>query len=188
MEINPEVPVTQNEPVVEIPKIEEAALSSEEIADLRHKAEVSSQNFERAKKAEQRAKELEESLALLDTNPSYTGDEDVGKLKSEIAEIKGKFAKSEVIEAHPVLKEIWNDFESFHAQEDNKGMSIKTAAKAFLTEKGLLDPVRKGLEKPTGGPRVPFTSGMSAEEAKKLRETDYKKYTEMLRKGQINVS
>jgi len=188
MENEPEMPVTQNELEVEIPKIEEKGLSQEEIADLRHKADVSSQNFERAKKAEQEKRELEERLALLESTPSYIDDEESRKLRSEIAEIKGKFAKSEVIENYPVLKDCWKDFESFHELDENKGMNIKTAAKAFLTEKGLLDPVRKGLEKPTGGDRAPISSAMSSDEVKKLRETDYRKYLEMLKKGQIKVS
>jgi hypothetical protein len=55
-------------------------------------------------------------------------------------------------------------------------------------EKGLLEPVRKGLEKPTGGDRTPLSSGMSTEEVKSLRETDYKKYREMLKKGLIKFS
>lgn len=188
MENEPEVPVTQNEPVVEIPEIKEVALSAEEIADLRHKAEVSSQNFERAKKAEQEAKELRESLALLDTAPSIMDEEKVRTIEGELAEVKSKLARTEVIEQYPVLKETWSDFESFRNSEDNKGMSIKTAAKAFLTEKGLLDPVRKGLEKPTGGDRAPISSGMTSDEAKKLRETDYKKYMDLLKKGLINVA
>lgn len=40
-------------------------LSPEDIADLKHKAEVSSQNFERAKKAEEARKKAEEELAKL---------------------------------------------------------------------------------------------------------------------------
>ena len=98
-----------------------------------------------------------------------------------------KLSKSEVIESHPELKESWSEFEKFREDEDNKGMNLKTAAKAFLVEKGLLNPQRKGLEKSTGGTKAPQTSGMTSDEVKKLRETDFKKYRDMLIKGQIKV-
>lgn len=42
---------------------EQETLTPEEIADLKHKAEVSSQNYERAKKAEEAKKALEAELA-----------------------------------------------------------------------------------------------------------------------------
>lgn len=45
-------------------------LSPEDIADLKHKAEVSSQNFERAKKAEAEKKALEVELAKAKQTPS----------------------------------------------------------------------------------------------------------------------
>jgi hypothetical protein len=69
-------------------------------------------------------------------------------------------------------------------------MSLKTAAKVFLTEKGLTgETQRKGLEKPTGGDRTPIVSGtMTAEDAKRLRDTDYRKYSDMVRKGQIKIA
>jgi hypothetical protein len=43
----------------------EQTLTAEELADLKHKAEVSSQNFERAKKAEEARKVAEEELKKL---------------------------------------------------------------------------------------------------------------------------
>lgn len=190
MENQLEVPETQIIPEVTTPIIAEETLTAEQIADLTHKATVSSQNFERAKKAENEVKELRaqlEELASINEVPSDDPDEDARKLKAEISDIKGKLAKSEILEAHPELKELWNDFESFRNEPENKGLQLKTAAKAFLIEKGILEPKRKGLEKPTGGQRTPLSSGMSSEELKKLRETDFKKYREMLKKGQIKL-
>ena len=93
-----------------------------------------------------------------------------------------------MIESHPQLKELWSDFEEFRSDPDNKGMNMKTSAKAFLVEKGILEPQRKGLEKPTGGPRAPVSTGMTTEDIKNLRETNFKKYEEMLAKGQIKFS
>jgi hypothetical protein len=94
-------------------------------------------------------------------------------------------AKKDVQNAHPALKENWEDFESFRADPENKGMNLKTAAKAYMIEKGLLDKPRVGLETTTGGTRQPITQGMTVEDVKKLREGNYKKYVEMLQKGQI---
>lgn len=183
-----EGPEPQNTPEGTTPSVEESTvtLSKAELEALQHKAEVSSQNFERAKKAETKLRELE-SISFTEV-PS---DEDAGrvaKLESDMAEIRARDAKRDVIESNPILKEHWNDFESFRESEENKGMNLKTAAKAYLTEKGLLEPKRIGLEKPTGGTRAPVSVGMTAEEVKNLRETDFRKYTDMLMKGQIQVS
>ena len=168
-----------------LPPAPEVTISQTELDDLKHKAEVSSQNFERAKKAETALKEKE--LPEVNLNLEYE-DESVKKLASELSEIKEKLAKSEVLEKYPQIKEVWEEFENFRNDEENKGMNINTAAKAFLVEKELLKPTRIGLEKPTGGQRVPISTGMSSEDVKKLRETNYRKYLDMLSKDQIKIS
>ena len=141
---------------------------------------------EKRRELESRLQTLEENL-----NPSVSSepeDDEIGTLKAELAEVKSKQQRSEVIESYPALKELWSDFEEFRQDSDNKGMNMRTAGKAFLTEKGLLEPKRVGLEKPTGGPRTPQLTGMTTEDIKNLRETDFKKYSEMLMKGQIKFS
>lgn len=134
-----------------------------------------------------RVKELEEIIASDSSDP---GDgEEMSRVKAELAEIKRKQQRSEVLEAYPQLREVWSDFDEFRVDPENTGMNLKTAAKAFLVEKGLLDPPqRKGLEKPSGGPRSPISSGMSKEDVKQLRETNYRKYLDMVRKGHITLS
>src|SRR3990167_6943922 len=164
----------------------EVSLSQKEYDDLKHRAEVSSQNFERLKKAEEEKAALSDRLANLSSNqlPVEYEDEVVGKLKNEVSEIKTELQKRDVLEAYPQLKEVWSEFDSFRNDPENLGMSMKTAAKAFVVEKELTDtPKRKGLEKPTGGGHTPIQSGMSSDDVKKLRETNYKKYVEMLKKG-----
>ena len=53
MENQIETPETHNTPEGEAPKAEETVtLSKAELEDLKHKAEVSSQNYERAKKTQ----------------------------------------------------------------------------------------------------------------------------------------
>jgi hypothetical protein len=179
------VPEPQNTPEVTAPKVEDVSISKAELEDIRHRAEVSSQNYERAKKAEARIRELETNNVLLEEEGPANGE--TVRLRGEIGEIKAKLAKTEVLEAHPELKDKWNDFEKFRESDDNKGMNMKTAAKAFLVEKGLLDPQRKGLERTTGGSKAPQSIGMTSEEVKKLRESDFRKYRDMLIKGQIKV-
>lgn len=134
---------------------------------------------------ETKVQELEESITS--SVSSDTEEEDLNSIKSEVADLKRKVQKSEVLETYPQLKDKWADFEEFRSDPENKGMNMRTAAKAFLAEKGLIEQPRKGLEKPTGGQRVPISSGMSVDEVKTLRETNYKKYVEMLKKGQIKI-
>ncbi len=179
-------------PVV-VPKTsegDEVVLSKEEHTELTRKAEVSSQNFERLKKEQERREELEAELALLrDTVPSDIDTERVRKLEAAIADIQAKETKREVLETYPQLKDLGSEFDSFRDNPDNKGMNLKTAAKAFLTEKGLIESApRRGLERPTGGDRQPVVSGMSVEEAETLRKTDFRRYREMLKKGQLKVN
>lgn len=167
---------------------EKVELSKAELEDLKHKAEVSSQNFERAKKAELEAKELKVLLEKQNNEVPSIVDEDLGSLRSELKEVKEKQAKLELQETYPQLKEVWNLFEEFRSQDENKGLNLKTAAKAFLVEKELIAPQRKGLERTTGGPKAPVSAGMSPEDVKGLRENNYKKYLEMVRKGQLKIS
>lgn len=160
-------------------------LTEAEIADLKHKAEVSSQNFERAKKAELALKEKEEELERINQSIQTDFSDEGRALQSEIKTIKESLAKRDVLDANPILKDKWKEFEDFRADPDNKGMNMKTAAKAFLTESGLLEVPRQGLESKTGGDRIPFSTGMTIEEAEKLRVTNSRGYADALAKGLI---
>lgn len=198
MEIPTEVPATQvvpavvplTEPIIPsaippvTPPVKTVTLTQEELDDLEFRASQSSQNFERLKESEARRKELE---TLLDPALSDPERND-GALAAQVAELTAKQTRSDIIEAYPVLKDVWTDFDSFRQSDANKGMSPMVAAKAFLIEKGLLEPSRAGLEMPTGGSRVPTSPGMSSDDIKKLRETDYKKYRDMVKKGLIKIS
>lgn len=114
----------------------------------------------------------------------------IGKLKSEVSTLTSEMAKRDLLAANPILKDKWSDFEAFHTDPENAGMSLKTAAKAFIVEHGLNEEPkpRKGLEKPTGGTRSAPASGMTSDDVRILRQTNFRKYTEMLRKGQIVIS
>ena len=140
-------------------------------------------------------KELEGRIALLESSSSPDVFSDEGKalqgeistLKSSLDELKHENAKKDVLISYPVMKEKWEEFETFRADPENKGMNLKTATKAFLTEQGLFEPTRKGLEKTTGGPRVPVSQEISPDDIKALRENDFRKYSDMVSKGLIKV-
>jgi hypothetical protein len=189
-EVVPQNPATEEttevetEVVVEETKTEEKedTLSTEDLEELKKKADVSSQNFERAKKAEARVKELE----LLDNDSSSEfEDEDVNKLKNDVTALQSELGQSKLIKKYPQLEETWGDFEKYQQEPENAGMKLETAAKAFLVDKDLLGTRRKGLEKTTGGSKVPQSTGMSLEDIENIRKNDGPKYREMLKKGQI---
>lgn len=180
-----EVLETQEAPEVETPEVEEenVTLSKAELEDLKHRAEVSSQNFERAKKAENRVKELETLEIPLSEeldDPKYN------QLQEEISSMKRKLEEKDVFDTYPKLKELKEEFTNYLEDSENRGMPIKVAAKAFLAEKGLLESKRIGLEKPTGG-RQPAKVGLSVEDIERIRKNDHKKYRELIKKGQIKI-
>lgn len=138
---------------------------------------------------EERAKRRELEAQVENLTSSVPSDtEDLTALRNQLASVQAKQAKTEVLETYPQLKEMWQDFEQFRDDPDNKGMNLRTAAKSFMVEKGLLEPQRKGLEKPTGGTRTPTPTGMSMEDVKHLRETNFRKYSEMVQNGQIKFA
>lgn len=194
MENQLDVQEVQETPEVVAPKADEKpvvtkvddSISKKELEELRHRAEVSSQNYERAKKAEEELKKLKENLQ--DTEVlSEVDDEEVSKLRDDLNSIKAELDKANLLKVNPEMEGVWDKFEEFRANPDNKGMNISTAAKAFMVETGLSAPQRKGLEKTTGGDRIPISQGLSHEDAEKLRKSDYKKYVDMIKKGQLRI-
>lgn len=154
---------------------------------------------ERRRKSEATQKELEETIERLKNSSISSEDEvfsDEGKtlqkqikaLESQLTETKRENAKKDLLIANPILKEHLKEFEEFQIDPENKGMNLRTAAKAFMVEKGLLDTPRIGLEKPTGGSKQPSTLGkMSSADAELLRKTNFKKYMDMVVKDQIHI-
>lgn len=185
----------QNPPEGEVqPK--KVELTEEEYADLKHKAEVSSQNFERLKKLEAEKKDLEElAKNNIKDDPSDEVFSDEGKaLKNQISSLEGKITSIEeernlerLYNQYPLLREKAGEFIEYRKAEHPKA-KIESVAKLFLAENGLLEPTRKGLEKPSGGTRIPGASGtMTSQEAETLRTTNYKKYREMVKAGTLKI-
>ena len=139
-------------------------------------------------------KELEDKLNNINTTtPSDEVYSDEGRLLNDkISSLEAKFEQLEiekvVAQVHskfPVLKEHSAEFDEFRKEYPRHKM--ENVAKLFLTEKGLLEVPRKGLESPTGGQRGPSEPQMTTEDVKHLRETNYKLYKEKLNKGLIKV-
>lgn len=166
------------------------------IEELKSRAGVSSQNFERAKKAEEKVKELQK---LLEEKKSFETDNsddysDEGKaLKEEINQLKGKlysFEESLSLEKvgniYPAIRDKREEFDEFRTEYPN--IDIDKVAKIFIAEKGYVDQLkpRIGLEKPTGGQKGNMKSGISNDDVKRLRETNPRRYEQMLRSGKLN--
>lgn len=173
---------------------EVVTVSATELADLQARASQSSQNFERFKDADeerQAALERVAELEALNANPGNGGagnDPRVTTLETTVKGLTDKLAMAEVLKVFPVIGGKEADFEAFRNAPENAGMSLATAAKAFVHEKGLLEPRREGLEPPTGGGHVPTPTGkLSSEDAAKLRNTNFRAYREALKAGRIEV-
>ena len=182
--------VTQNEPVEEAPQAE--ALTLEEIAELKKRASQSSQNYERAKKAEEEKKALEQRLseAQLAQDSFMTEDEVSKKLReldSKFSRIEEKTRLDATLQKYPSIADKLDEFNEYRAEYPADKMEM--AAKLFLAEKDLLDetPKRKGLEKAIGGRRVTPPATTSNDDVKRLRENNYREYLKQLRSGKLNV-
>jgi len=132
-------------------------------------------------------KEAEDKLNNLTTSTST--DEiysDEGKvLKQEIDTLKDKLELQELQEKYPQLKGLSAEFNEF--RQDYPRHKGENVAKLFLSEKGLLESARVGLENPTGGTRTPVNPEMTLQDIENLRKTNYKKYLDMVKKGLIKI-
>ncbi len=154
------------------------------------------------KEEAERATRLEQELATLKSSPSTPStpaidDEDmsdegkalkqqIGALGEQMARLEQERQLDRLATQYPVLAERRSEFETFAA--DYPRHKLENVAKIFLAEKGLLaaDPARKGLERPTAGPRTPSSPKLTETEVKRLRENEPRKYTKMLREGLLN--
>jgi hypothetical protein len=149
---------------------------------------------EKRRIAEERSRQLEEEKLNASTPSENEVFSDEGKiivqkyvepLKETIISLEDKIALKDLQIQYPVLKDLLSEFNEYRKEYPRH--KLDNVAKLFLTEKGLIEPTRKGLERQTGGTRTPSMSGQTAEDVKKLRETNYKKYQEMVRNGQIQI-
>jgi hypothetical protein len=146
------------------------------------------------KEAERRAREAEEALAQRATPAEdiYSDEgkmlkNQIGALNSKLEDLQKERDLEKLYAEFPVLKEKSGEFDEF--AKDYPRHKLDNVAKIFLVERGLLEEVttRKGLEKPTAGPKE-APSGTSSEDVATLRRTNYKKYLELLQTGKLNPS
>jgi len=146
------------------------------------------------KEARDKIKELEGKLDKLTSEPPVTeAFSDEGKmLENQIKSLQAtieSLQEAGIIQAlqshYPALKDLSADFDSFRA--NYRGIEIEKVAKLFLSEKGLLEPVRKGLERPAGGGTPPAPEGFTAEQVADLRKNNHRKYLEYLSMGKIRL-
>jgi uncharacterized protein (DUF433 family) len=147
------------------------------------------------KDAEVALAETEARLRNLEGSRSFDGEElsdeakylkgEIDRLNGVITNIQSGQSFQKLVAQYPKLAEYASEFEDF--KSDYPGVSLEKIASLFLNEKGLLvDKPRIGLEKPTGGSRTAPTSGLSEEDVKRLRESNPRRYIQMLRDGKIN--
>ena len=145
----------------------------------------------------QKVKELEETINQLKSSPTSEDvfsdegkvlDSKIKTLENELSTLRTESSRKDVLITYPVLKDKWSEFEEFRNNPENKGMNMRTAAKSFLVENGFFEPTRQGLEKPTGGAGTPSPTSMTADDVKTLRETNWRKYQELVKSGQIKIA
>ena len=176
-------------------QLPEAPVVATESATLPKGSQTPSENLYAALAEERRLrKEAEDKLTNFNTTtPADEVYSDEGKLLSDkISSLELKLEKLEedkvivqVQSKFPMLKEHSVEFDEFRREYPRHKM--ENVAKLFLTEKGLLEVPRKGLENPTGGQRGPSEPQMTRDDVKHLRETNFKLYKEKLMKGLIKV-
>jgi hypothetical protein len=149
------------------------------------------------KAEEDKRKALEEEVQTLKTTtlPDTDVFSDEGKmLKDKItgveAQIEALREERELERVHnryPELKDKSAEFDEF--RKDYPRHKLENVAKLFLVEHDLTptQEPRKGLEQPSGGSKTPIQTGTSAEEVKTLRETNYRKYMELVQAGKIII-
>jgi hypothetical protein len=171
----------------ETPEVE--ALTPAEIAELRRKADVSSQNYERAKKAEADKKRLEQELAEAQLgSDSFVTDEDTARTLRDLTEKMNRLEERAQLETvyaqYPQVKDKASEFNEFRAEY--QGVSMDKVAKLFISEHDLSEGTkRKGLERAGGGTRKVPVQGLATDDLTRLRTTNFKEYVKLIKSGKL---
>jgi hypothetical protein len=188
-ELTPPQP-SEGEPQVE-KKVATPAPGSKTPPELLLKS-LHEEKIKREKLEEELRTKEEELNSLKNTNDEVFSDEGkvlerkITSLTDKISQLEEEKSFEKLYTEYPILKEKSEEFKEFRKTE-HPNAKLESVAKLYLVDNGFYEPPRKGLEKPTGGSRTPMTSGMTSDEIKTLRETNYKKYSDMLQKGLIKM-
>lgn len=167
---------------------EQQEIAEEDLEELKRRADVSSQNFERAKKAEAEKKALQEKIAQLEAGyvqTDYQVDPQIAQLTERLNRIEEEKQLDSIRTQFPILSDKKDEFEEY--RKEFPGVAVDKVAKLFASENVQDAPQRKGLEK--GGTRkTPPASGkMSADDVKRLRTENYKEYSRRILAGTLEV-
>lgn len=181
-------PIVNEEQVIDAPETVEEVI---ETAPVPGEKTDSALLLKSLQEERDRRRDLERELASLkESEPEPEAFSDEGQaLKAEIRSIQDKLALSELTAQYPQLKDKATEFDDYRADPANRGMSVATAAKAFLVERNLLtvSEPRKGLERDTGGTRAPVKTGRTQDEIADLRKNNYRQYVKELKAGTLNA-
>lgn len=147
-------------------------------------------HYARLKEEIKKRKDLEKQLEDLQASDAPTIEDEEPEQNSELlAEIKAlreERAWDRLAAQYPILNERREDFEAYR-EEVHPKMDVERAAKLFLVDKGLIEgQSRKGLEKPTAGPKTAPTTKWSEEAITDLMNKDYKRYSKLLDAGEFD--
>lgn len=113
----------------------------------------------------------------------------ISSLETELQNLRQEKEKERIFSQYPQIKERVDEFNDFLAERSN--LSVEDAADLFRIKKGLIEEKiseRKGLERPTGGPKTNVPeSGYTSEEARRIRENDPKLYEKLVREGKLKI-
>lgn len=163
----PEPEVTDEPEEQEAPKPPKGYVPHEALAEERRMR----------KQAQVEAAEAEAKLNTLSS--SEPGEEEDSDLETRLERLE----QETVFTKYPNLEDKREEFEVF--MEENTHYPLIAGAKIFLAENDMLEPKRKGLERPTAGPKKPPKSGLSIEDIQNLRENQPRKYMDMIQSGKI---
>ena len=108
----------------------------------------------------------------------------VDSVVDDVRVIKEQLELERLYSRFPDLRDVAQDFEQFRA--DYRSIPLERVAKLFLSEKGLVQTERKGLEQASGGSKTPPKVGMSEDDVRRLRENSPRRYNHLLQTGQLN--
>ena len=134
----------------------------------------------------EKRRELEQVLASQQVQPEFDAFSDEGKaIKGELEALKESLVLKELHDKFPALKDKSDEFNEF--RKDYPSVPLDKVSKLFLAEKDLLEvPMkRKGLEQASGGGRNVPATGPTPDEIANLRNTNYRKYLDMVKQGKI---
>lgn len=177
-------------------KVDESANQAPATSDQLEKQVV---NYSRLREEIKKRKALEAELQSLKSSAALSEDTDdesddtepdtlkseVSTLKSELKELREERELTKALHKFPALSSKLEDFAQY--REEHPEYPVDTAAKLFIVDRDLYQPSpeRKGLEKPTSGPKAPATGGYTPDQVKQIRESDPRLYTRLIRAGKF---